>query len=191
MTQDETANRSNEVGSEEGLRQPCPDTGRPVHPLGPLWSMVRLDSPIGGRLYAAGVLAGVVAIFAVAAHLNPNGLSQGVHEQLGLPPCGFVVMAGLPCPTCGMTTSFAHTIRGHVGQAVHAQFAGFVLAAFTLAAGVFAAYAIVSGRRPAVNWYKINPMHVVWVCCGLFVAAWGVKILFFLLEGGSAGRVRF
>jgi hypothetical protein len=153
--------------------------------------MVPLDTRVGGRLYAAGVLAAVVAVFTVAAQLHPDGLSQGAHRQLGLPPCGFVLMSGLPCPTCGMTTSFAHTIRGHLLQAVHAQVAGFLLAVFTLAAGGFALWAMVTGRRPALNWYRINPMHVLWGSCGLFVAAWGLKIVFALLENGSAGRISF
>jgi hypothetical protein len=32
-------------------------------------------------------------------------------------------------------------------------------------------------------------MHVLWASCGLFVAAWGVKIVLVLLENG--GRIRF
>lgn len=162
-----------------------------LHPLGPLISLVRLDGAVAGRLYAAGVLAAVVAIFTVAARLHPQGLTHGTHRQLGLPPCGFVVMAGLPCPTCGMTTSFAHTIRGDLWQAVYSQAAGFVLAVGTLAAGGVAFFAMLTGRRPALNWYRINPMHVVWGACILFVGAWGVKILIFLVEGGSNPRMRY
>ena len=96
-------------------------------------------------------------------------------------------MTGLPCPTCGMTTAFAYTIHGHVLKAIHAQAAGFVAAVVLLATGVFALIAVVTGRRPAVNWYRINPVHLVWVGCALFVAAWGVKILLYLLAGGSTG----
>jgi hypothetical protein len=165
------------------------DSPRRPHPLGPLWNVVPLDSPIGGRLYAAGMLAAVVAVFVVAARLHPDGLHQGTHQQLGLPPCGFVVVSGLPCPTCGMTTAFAHTIRGHLLQAAHAQVAGLLLALGTLAAGGAALYAMITGRRPALNWYRINPMHVLWLSCGLFVAAWAVKILLVLLESGGAGRL--
>jgi hypothetical protein len=162
------------------------ETGR-VHPLGPLWRMVRLDSAIGGRVYAAGVLAAAVAILVVAARLHPDGSDHGSHQQLGLPPCGFLVMTGLPCPTCGMTTAFAYTIRGQVWPAIHAQAAGFVTAVVVMAAGLLALFALVSGRRPAFNWYRINPVTVVWVGCALFVAAWGAKILLYLLAGGSTG----
>lgn len=186
----------NQTEAARGRAEPLPSAvpigqARPAHRLGPLWSMVPLDSRVGGRLYAAGVLATVIAIFVLAARLQPEGLSHGVHRQLGLPPCGFVVVCGLPCPTCGMTTAFAHTIRGHLLEALHAQVAGVVLALGTLAAGAIALFALLTGRRPALNWYRINPMHVVWWSCGLFVAAWAVKIVLFLAEKGSAERIGF
>jgi hypothetical protein len=147
--------------------------------------MVPLESPIGGRVYAAGVLGVVIAVFVVAARVHPDGYSMGSHQQLGLPPCAFVLMTGLPCPTCGMTTAYAYTIRGRVGSALHAQAAGFVLALGTLAAGGFAAWAVVSGRRPSVNWYRLDPLKLVWIGTGLFVAAWAVKIVLCLLARGA------
>jgi len=176
----ETGTTTGEVRSRSRFSRP--------HPLGPLWSMVSLDSPIGGRVYAACLFAAVVAVFVVAARLHPDGRQQGTHQQLGLPPCGFAVVAGLPCPTCGMTTAFAHTIRGQLLQAAHAQVAGLLLALGTLAVGGVALYATITGRRPALNWYRINPMHVLWLSCGLFVAAWAVKILLILLERGREAR---
>lgn len=149
--------------------------------------MVPLDGRLTGRLYAAGVFIAVAALFAVAYGLHPDGIYHGAHQQLGLPPCGFVVMTGLPCPTCGMTTAFAYTIHGQWLRAVVAQPAGFAAALVCLAIGLLAAWATITARRPSINWYRINPTHVVWVCCGLFVAAWGVKIVLYLLENGSAG----
>jgi hypothetical protein len=170
--------------------RPVP-TARPVntradHPLGPLCRMVPLESRLGGRLYSAGVLGVVVAIFVAAGRLHPDGLDHGAHQQFGLPPCGFLVMTGLPCPTCGMTTAFAYTIHGRPIAAIHAQPAGFLLAAALSAVGVLAAVAIATGRRPAFNWYRIDPVRLVWIGCGLFVAGWAIKIVLCLL-GGSAG----
>jgi len=153
--------------------------------------MVPLDSRFGGRLYAAGLLAAVVALFTVAAGLHPHGAGLGVHQQLGLPPCGFVTMTGLPCPTCGMTTAFAYTVHGHWLAAARAQAAGFLLALATVAAGLFALVALCTARRPALNWYRINPASMVWIGSGLFVAAWAVKIVLFLLDDGPGNRIRF
>ena len=33
-----------------------------------------------------------------------------------------------PCPSCGMTTSFAHFVRGQWGDAAHANIGGLLLA---------------------------------------------------------------
>src|SRR5689334_8979719 len=86
------------------------------HPLGPLVTWPALQQPIFGRLYAAGVLLATSAILITAARLHPDAHQYGTHEQLGLPPCGFLVMTGLPCPTCGMTTAFAYATHGRLLQ---------------------------------------------------------------------------
>jgi hypothetical protein len=52
-----------------------------------------------GALYLAGVV------------LSPDNRGIGTHEQLGLPACGFVEIAGGPCPSCGFTTTF--TLAAH------------------------------------------------------------------------------
>ena len=53
-----------------------------------------------------------VAVLGVALFLEPDPRGFGTHQQLGLPPCGFRWLTGFSCPGCGLTTSFAHGIRG-------------------------------------------------------------------------------
>jgi hypothetical protein len=62
-----------------------------------------------------------VGVLAVAAWLEPDARGYGTHAQLGLPPCGFRWLTGVACPGCGLTTSFAHAIRGQwaLAGAVH------------------------------------------------------------------------
>jgi hypothetical protein len=43
---------------------------------------------------------------------SPDGV--GTHEALGLPPCGMWVVTHHPCPTCGVTTSFALAAHGRL-----------------------------------------------------------------------------
>ncbi len=51
------------------------------------------------------------AVFITAAWLTPNPHGHGTHTQLGLPPCGFLLFTGYPCPGCGLTTAFSYMIR--------------------------------------------------------------------------------
>src|SRR5581483_2789888 len=80
-----------------------------------------------------GVLIGVAtAVLAVAHSLHPSERGFGTHEQLGLPPCIFLQLTGIPCPSCGLTTSFAHAAHLHWLASFTTQPFGFV--AFCLTA---------------------------------------------------------
>jgi hypothetical protein len=165
-----------------------PEARRFQHPLGPLLSMRIMRRPLVGRVYAMGIAAGVAAVLITAGRLSPGNRHMGVHQQLGLLPCGFVTMTGLPCPTCGMTTAFAHAAHGHPIEAIRSQLAGFVLAIATLLLGLTAATATVTGRYPAVNWYRVNPTRFVWWVIGLLVVSWALKIVTGLLDGSLPVR---
>src|ERR1700742_4113164 len=66
--------------------------------------------------------------FLLARWLEPDPRGFGTHQRMGFPPCTFRVMTGFPCPSCGMTTCFAHYTRGQWQQALDANAAGGVLA---------------------------------------------------------------
>ena len=98
-----------------------------VIPLQPGW--------VRGSLM--GLALALIAVFAVAGWLNPYNAdgsprSLATHEQLGLPPCNFYRITGLPCPACGMTTSFALLMHGDLPNSLRANAVGTVLAGFCL-----------------------------------------------------------
>ena len=68
-----------------------------------------------------------IAVLAVAATIEPDVRGYGTHTQLGLPPCGFLFLTGSPCPGCGLTTAFAHGIRGQWSMAASANPLGLAL----------------------------------------------------------------
>lgn len=75
------------------------------------------------------------AVLLTARTLTPDPAGHGTHTQLGLPPCGFLVMTGCPCPGCGLTTSFAHMARFDVIGAASANPFGiplFLVSLFTI-----------------------------------------------------------
>jgi hypothetical protein len=94
---------------------------------------------LGGwsRLGLVVVGAGLLVIFGIALWLNPYDNGQAMrmetHRQLGLPPCTFKVITGYPCPSCGLTTSFALLIKGDVVNSLRANAVGTLLALIWLA----------------------------------------------------------
>jgi hypothetical protein len=60
-----------------------------------------------GRLGNALFVLAAGAIIAVAAVLVPSEIGHSTHMQLGLDGCTMLRWTGIPCPMCGMTTSFA------------------------------------------------------------------------------------
>jgi hypothetical protein len=111
------------------------------------WLPVEESREPGGRTpalsrWVRGVLLvialGLVTVFGIALWLDPydeNGRPRRLetHLQLGLPPCTFRILTGVPCPSCGMTTSFAFLIRGDLGNSLRANAVGTLLAAVCLA----------------------------------------------------------
>jgi hypothetical protein len=83
--------------------------------------------PISPRLIWLGIVAGSIAVLAVALAIEPDVRGHGTHTQLGLPPCGFLLLTGSPCPGCGLTTAFAHGIRGQWSMAASANPLGLAL----------------------------------------------------------------
>jgi hypothetical protein len=117
---------------------------RPVaHPRPPNTWVVR------GVLLAVGL--GLATVFGVAFVINPYApdgtpRSMATHQQLGMPPCNFLVLTGKPCPSCGMTTSFALLVRGDVAASMRANWAGTLLAGFWAVLMVWAFAGVVRGR---------------------------------------------
>src|SRR5215475_13498262 len=75
------------------------------------------------------VVVGLLAVFVVAIWIQPydeEGHAEllATHRQLGLPECSFKVMTGKPCPSCGMTTSFALLVRGDLANSARANWVG-------------------------------------------------------------------
>jgi hypothetical protein len=110
-------------------------------PKGRVGTTDRARSAQRARIVWAACACLSLAVLVIARALTPAASGTGTHTQLGLPPCGFLHWTRLPCPLCGLTTSFAHMARLEVTSALRVHRLGpalFALVALALPASSLA-----------------------------------------------------
>jgi hypothetical protein len=133
------------------------------------------------RLRGALVALPCLAVLWIAYELTPRRAGYGTHENLGLPPCSFLARTGYPCPSCGLTTSFAAMARGDVAAAAVAHPFGAALFVVIAVVGAVGLAELVSDRdvlrrlRPGAWW-------AIAAVAGLLLG-WGAKIALGLANG--------
>jgi hypothetical protein len=139
--------------------------------------------PIWGRLIML-VLASIwVTVFVIAALLNPydeegNPRRSETHRQwpLNLPECTFKEVTGLPCPSCGMTTSFSLLIHGDVWNSLLANFAGTLLATLGLLFVPWSILCVWKGRFFLIGSLEMTLFRLAIVFLILLFGRWGVAL---------------
>jgi hypothetical protein len=111
-----------------------------------------MDMSRRARWTAAMVASLLVILLGTASQLEPDPRGMGTHQQLGLGRCTFVRLWGIGCPSCGMTTSWAHVMNGDLRAAAGANVAGLVLA---LLAMVSIPWMLASAARG--QWWYLRP----------------------------------
>ncbi|MCC7292860.1 MAG: DUF2752 domain-containing protein [Phycisphaerales bacterium] len=139
--------------------------------------------PARARLIAAGVAGAGVFVLTLAAWLTPDPSGMGTHRQLGLPPCNMVILTGHPCPSCGMTTAFAHAVRGRFLSALRTQPAGFLLALATMIASAAALSTLTTGKAWYVNPFVFTPARVAATAVTIVLASWAYKLVAWRMGG--------
>lgn len=112
----------------------------------------RREAAVRRRVVRASLLAiaaALTAVFVAAFRIHPYNAdgtpkSSATHTQLGMPPCNFVTLTGKPCPSCGMTTSFALLVRGDVANSMRANWVGSIMCVLW---AVTLVWALASGIR--------------------------------------------
>lgn len=133
-----------------------------------------------GRAVSLVIAIGCLAVMVTAMGLHPSHDGIGTHQELGLLPCAMLATTGIPCPSCGMTTSFTWFFHGNLLAALYVQPAGFVAAYLTGALMLLAGYEAFTGR-PIHRLARFLSMRF-WVITGLTIllGGWAWKIVIHL-----------
>jgi hypothetical protein len=135
---------------------------------------------IAHRIVAALIAAACLTVLIIARILPPSPAGVGTHTAMGLQPCEFLARTGIPCPTCGMTTSFSHFARGNIAASLYVQPMGTVLATLTAATFWAAAYMALTGL-PVLRLLQILPLRYYFIpLMGAAIAGWAWKIFIHL-----------
>ena len=130
------------------------------------------------RLLAAAFALGCLAVLVTAAYLPPSHSGVATHRQLGMPECSLLQRTGLPCPSCGMTTSFSWFVRGNLAASLYVQPMGALLA-FLTCCGVSAGFYIALTARPVYQLLGLVPARCIFVpllTVGVLAWAWKIAI---------------
>ncbi len=166
------------------------------HPLARLYPMQQAAPSTGPKIYVGKsrpsradaatrwcsllLAAGCLAVLVVASGLTPSRGGTATHLQLGMQPCGFLVRTGLPCPACGMTTSFAWFSTGNVAASFYVQPMGMVLAALAGVCVWGAGYVAVTGK-PVYRIFAVFPEKVyLYPLLAMGILGWAWKMFIHL-----------
>ncbi len=159
--------------ASRAVEQPAPESGG--------------DSSIGARwrdvdrchqlfLELPQVLA-VLGVLAISLWLKPDDRLYGTHQQLGFPPCASRVLLGIPCPSCGLTTSFTLMSHGQPVRAFKAHYLGPFLYTGMLVYLGFLITFLVRGQRLRFHWPKWVPYGLLFGGLGLYLLCWVIRIV--------------
>ena len=123
------------------------------------------------------VIIACLWLIKTAVSIVPDTRGYGTHEQLGLERCGYLKQHGHPCPSCGMTTSFAHTVRLQLWQGLKANPAGTLLCLLVMIMPGILLHSLLTDT-PATRLLKHGPGRYWFVVTLIVVGlSWAYKLL--------------
>ena len=146
---------------------------------------------ISGLYRAANTLLFIGAgfVLGLSSVLEPDPSGVGTHTQLGLSGCIVLSQWGIPCPMCGMTTTFALMSDFQWIAAIQNQPFGVLLYVLTVCAAIIS---VIELTRSRSLWFRLSKRIsgeevklVAWFFI-FMVISWGYKLVsmrIFLVDG--------
>jgi hypothetical protein len=125
----------------------------------------------------------LLAVLGIARWLKPDPRGYGTHTQLGLFPCAFLALTGTKCPSCGMTTAFAWSVRGRFDRAWEANPAGSLLAPLCALMIPWLLVGAVRGRPWGTRTLDMPLVVLVVAAVAVSLVAWLLRLLFWRVLG--------
>lgn len=115
-------------------------------------------------------------LLVIAWVLTPSPTGLGTHQQLGLPGCSMLTFTGIRCPGCGMTTSWAHVMRGNIAQACSANLGGTVLCLLTIFVTPVFLYMSVRGMSTPYGWFSKTAIPLLILAMAVSIVEWLIRL---------------
>lgn len=136
------------------------------------WEKRRTDNLI--------MFAVAVVVIAASIFLTPDASGYGTHRDLMMLPCIFRTVTHMPCPMCGMTTSFALMAEGDVTGAFGSHILGPPLFLLT---GVVGLLGLIGALLKLPEWldpaYFVQRSRWAWVIVVAMLIAWPINIVLY------------
>ena len=133
--------------------------------------------PLKARLLHALLAVVLWSGLALGAWMKPSEKGHGTHRQLGLPPCSWMLMYDMPCPSCGMTTAVSNAAHGRLWPSFRTQPAGATIAVLTSVVAAAATVGALFGSPLVAFLFSALTPSAAWMAGGGLVLAWVYKIL--------------
>jgi len=144
---------------------------------GPVRRPAAVWTPAQRRVAGLLVALGAAAVLVVAAFLEPSPTGLGTHQQFRMPPCGWIMLMDIPCPTCGWTTAFAHAADGRLLTSFRTQPFGCLLSVGTGMALLVGISVAVTGSRLGWIFTRLWGRGSGWLLGAMILLAWVYKVL--------------
>jgi hypothetical protein len=126
---------------------------------------------------------GLVLVLGIARWLEPDARGHGTHTQLGLLPCSLLTITGYKCPSCGMTTAFAWSVRGNLVRAWQSNPVGMLMVPVCVLLVPWLLVGAARGRPWGTKTLEGPLIAVVVAAVALSLAAWTLRLLLWRVLG--------
>lgn len=143
LARNETGAAKGESGSISNVCAPASCASNDATP----YELDLAGKPLGAKVRLAGA---AVAVGSLVIVMFSRALSSVDLRSLPV-VCPMRILFGIPCPTCGMTTSFAHLGGLRIREAFFANPAGPLVLVALVVAGAAGLAAAICGRMPSLS----------------------------------------